>query len=314
MLTAVWRVDDVPSGNVAADARLLGRLVAAADSALGGAQAIVVDVIDLGTRTGRAPGIVLAALTVAARRGVAMIVLDRPNPITGEHAEGPAPDSLGGALDGVYGLPARHGMTIGEIARWFNESAKVGATLTVVPVRGWRRSLWPPARGMVAGKYGVATDEQLILLGAFAPLAATNLHVAPGPSKDEVRIGARWLDAPAIAKALKDRLMPGFEYTAGRDTFGARASLGTPMPSLRVSIVDRDRASGARALAAVLAQVHKAHGAALTLDVVAMDALVGSPTFRRGIISGDDSDAVIDRDLAAVIDFRRRTRAHLLYR
>lgn len=313
-VAAVWRVDDAPAGSIAVNPGLLPRLVAAADSALAGAQVIVVDVVDLGVRSGRAQGIVLAALSVAARRGLAVIVLDRPNPLTGEHAEGPAPDSLDGASDGVYGLPARHGMTIGEIARWFNESGSVGAALTVVPVRGWRRSHWPPQRGAVAGRNGVATTEQLILLGAFAPLAGTNLYVAPGASRTEVRIGARWLDAHAIANALKDRVMPGLEFSAGRNGFGAAAEQGNLMPSVRVSLVDRDRGSGARALAAVLAQIRKAHGADLKVADATLDALSGSPAFRRGIISGDDSDAVIDRDLAAVVDFRRRTRAHLLYR
>ena len=279
------------------------------------AEAIVVDVLDRGTRVGSAVWVVRAALHAAVRRGVPVIVLDRPNPLTGEHAEGPVADSMAGSSDALYGLPSRHGMTIGEVARWLNGKGTVGAALTVVPVRGWRRSEWPAGRGAASLRMAGAdvTAEALILAGAFAQFEASNMAIAPH-GKSGMRIGASWLDAERVADALGDRLMPGVRYTASRDRFTAKSGGSTALPSLRVEITDRDRASGWRAVAAVFATIRAAHADSLAVDGGMFDRIVGEPGFRAALAAGEDPDTVVDRALERVVDFRRRAAAFLLYR
>lgn len=204
-------------------------------------------------------------------------------------------------------------MTLGEMAKWFNEVGQIGASLTVVPVRGWRRLDWPSDRGLdVPRVEGAAlSPEQLVLVGSFAAAAATNLRIDVGPGKKAIRVGAPWLDARAAATALADRLIPAVEFSPGRDRFGANEAA---IPSIRIEINDRDRASGARIFAAVLATIRKAHPDSLVIDPPAMRRITGGHGVGEAILAGDDSDAIVDRGLANVIGFRRRIRSVLLYR
>jgi uncharacterized protein YbbC (DUF1343 family) len=288
-------------------------LPAALDTAGPQASTIVVDIVDHGIRSGSAPRALLEALRGAVRRKLPVIVLDRPNPLTGEHAGGPAADSLSASSDGVYGLPPRHGMTIGEMARWFNEVGSIGASLTVVPVRGWRRLDWPSDRGLDVPRLDGLTvsAEQVILLSSFAAAAATNLRVEVGPGRKVVRVGATWLNPRGVATALSDRLIPGVEFESGRDRFGGE---NVSIPCVRIELTDRDRASASRIFAAVLATIRKLHPDSLTIDPPAMRRITGGYGLGEAILAGDDSDAIVDRDLANVINFRRRIRTALLYR
>lgn len=322
VVTAVWSADSWPSvstsplgSGTAADSAQLARLSLMVDSVAQGAQALVVDLLDGGVRTSAAPWIMKAVLRCAARHSIPVVVLDRPNPLTGEHAEGPVADSIAGASDALYGLPARHGMTIGEIARWFNLAGGVGASLQVVPVRGWRRSRWPPDRGVTATRPDGQSlaAAQLAMLGALAPLAATNIALAAGPGRNSVRLGAPWLDANVVADRMSDRLMSGLTFRADRDSFVGPTGMVSSLPCVVVEVTDRDSASGLRTLVALVHVIRNVGADSLRI-AAAFDRLVGSPVVRQLLLAGEDPDAIADRQLAAVVDFRRRVRSVLLYR
>jgi len=272
------------------------------DTLRGPVALIVLDMVDDGWRRGPVPAFIVSALRVAAARRTPLIVLDRPNPLTGDHAEGPIPDSLAAASDGLYGLPARHGMTVGELARFFNDAGAIGADLTVVPVRGWRRSWWPGENGVAENPGGAdATPERLLVRGTLAPLQATNVNVVFGPSRAEASIAAPWLDAKRLATALADRLIVGVKFEDARGR-------------LRVVLTDRDRVSPWRVVGAILTALQRAHPHQFRFDEPRFDAAVGTPEFRAAVLRGDDADAIVDRDLGKVVDFARRTRGALLYR
>ncbi|MDQ8165706.1 MAG: DUF1343 domain-containing protein [Gemmatimonadota bacterium] len=275
---------------------------AALDTLRGPVALIVLDIVDDGWRRGPVPPFIVSALRVAAARRTPVIVLDRPNPLTGGHAEGPIPDSLAAASDALYGLPARHGMTVGELARFFNDAGAIGADLTVVPVRGWRRSWWPGENGVAENPGGAdATPERLLIRGTLAPLQATNVNVAFGPARAEASIAASWLDAKRLATALADRLIVGVKFEEARGR-------------VKVAITDRDRASSWRTVGAVLAALQRVHPDQFRFDAEQFDASVGTPGFRMAVLRGDDADAIVDRDLGKVVDFARRARGALLYR
>ncbi|MBI1808789.1 MAG: DUF1343 domain-containing protein [Gemmatimonadetes bacterium] len=124
-----------------------------ADSLLAGVDALVVDLQDSGTRTWTYVGAMLYSMRAAARLHLPVLVLDRPDPITGSRIEGPMLDrALADANDpapghrgkahALYAVPLRHGMTMGEMALMFNDRLALGADLTVVPAKGWRRAMW----------------------------------------------------------------------------------------------------------------------------------------------------------------------------
>ncbi len=272
------------------------------DTLRGPVALMVLDIVDDGWRRGPVPAIVVTALRVAAARRTPIIVLDRPNPLTGDHAEGPIPDSLAAASDGLYGLPARHGMTVGELARFFNEAGAIGADLTVVPVRGWRRSWWPGENGVAEHPGGAdTTPERLLIRGTLAPLQATNVSVEFGPSRAEASFAAPWFDARRLAAALADRLIVGVKFEEARGR-------------VRVVLTDRDRVSPWRVVGAILTTLQRAHADQLRFDAQRFDSAVGTPEFRTAVLRGDDADAIVDRDLGKVVDFARRARGALLYR
>jgi hypothetical protein len=255
---------------------------------------IVVDFIDHGSRSGTAPRALLSTLRVAARRSVPVFVLDRPNPITGEHLEGPVLDSASAASDGVYGLPQRHGMTVGEMAQYFNAVGKIGATLSVVPVRGWRRTEWPTDRGLSAAGW---RDEWGMLQSAFALCAATDLKCDRDRDGMVVRSAAL---GQTLASTLNDRLMPGVEFDGKAGSLLAR-------------IENRDQATPSRILAAIFAELVRAK-VMFTIDLAKMAELTGSTAYADAILAGEDSDTIIDKQLPLLVDFRRRVREYLIYR
>ena len=129
------------------------------DSTLRGVDVLLVDLQDLGARPWTFPAAMVYALRSAARNGVPVLVLDRPNPITGTHVEGPIVDSAltNGEDDAparhaqptsIFPIPLRHGMTMGELARFYNDVLRIKATLTVIPAAGWRRSQWFDQTGL----------------------------------------------------------------------------------------------------------------------------------------------------------------------
>ncbi len=272
------------------------------DTLRGPVALMVVDIVDDGWRRGPAPAFLVSVLRAAAARRTPLIVLDRPNPLTGDHAEGPILDSLAAASDGLYGLPARHGMTVGELARYLNDAGRLGADLTVVPVRGWRRSWWPGENGVSKNAGGDAgASERLLIRGALAPLQATNLKVEFGPGRAEATIAAPWLDGRRLSAMLADRLMTGVKYEESRGR-------------IRVALTDRDRVSTWRVAGALLTAIQLAHPGDFRFDAPQFDALAGSAEFRTAVLRGDDADAIVDRDLGRLVDFARRARAALLYR
>ena len=206
-------------------------------------------------------------------------------------------------------------MTIGEVALWFNQTGAIGAALQVIPVRGWRRSDWVAEHGlpaMLPGGREIA-PAQLAMLGALAPLAASNLSYSVG-GRNSVRFGAPWLDAKVVANALADRLMAGVKFHAGRDEFSRPDGSMATFPSVTVEVTDRDQASGLRVLLASVAAVRSTHADSLRIDAVRFGQLVGSPALLGALTSGEDSDTLADREISAIVDFRRRVRSLLLYR
>jgi beta-N-acetylhexosaminidase len=286
-------------------------MIAGVDSVAHLSQVLVVDVPDPGMRTAAAPYVLLAALRAATRARVPVVVLDRPNPLGGDRVEGPTPAPDGGTPDAVYGFPARHGMTAGELAAWFNERAAIGAALEVVPVRGWRRAGDVARdRDAVTGVTGEpATRDQLALLAAFAPASATALHVMPGPGRAEIRVAAPWLDARAVADAVADRLIPGTRIRAASAEVDGRA-----MPALVIERRDRDAAPALRTMLAVLVEVRRRAPTQLAIRAQEFDRLAAGAGIREAIERGDDSDAAADRTLGPALDFRTATQRFRRYR
>lgn len=299
------------------------------DSLLRDLDALVFDLQDIGTRTWTYVGLMVYSMRAAARVGIPFVVLDRPNPLGGR-VDGPMleaslanPDDPASGKPGqafaLYPAPLRHGMTMGELARFFAGELEIPVQLTVVPAAGWRRAMWWDETGLpwIVPSPAMVSLTSALVYPALVAFERSNLSVGRGTALPFQRFGAPWLDAPRVARLLNERGLNGVRFEAER--FRPEAPTdgkfgGREIPGVRVIVEDRDRVQAGRLGASITWAVAQVHGDSLRLTARGFDLRFGSPTAREALLRGDDPDGVIDRMLPEVVEFQRRTREYLLYR
>jgi len=270
------------------------------------------------------------SMRAAARPHKPFIVLDRPNPISGYIIEGPVLDSgLANANDPAPGrpglayalwpIPLRHGMTMGELALYFNDVMAIHANLHVVPTLGWRRDVWFDLTGLpwVKPSPNMPSLQSAMLYPGLVPFEATNLSVGRGTPEAFQRVGAPWLNAAATVAILKDREIPGVRFFAETFTpvnptdgkYGGQA-----IPGIKIVVINRSALQAVRVGASLLWAINKTAGARLTIDNRAFDLRLGAPAVREALLRGEDPDVMIDREYKEAYAFRERTRQYLLYK
>ena len=310
---------------------LYGRqTVAPPDSILRSLDALVFDLQDIGTRTWTYVGAMIYSMRASARVRKPIIVLDRPNPITGYIIEGPVLDSSlanpndpepgrPGQAYALWPVPLRHGMTIGELALYFNDVLKIRADLHVVPVQGWRRDVWFDLTGLpwVKPSPNMPSLQSAMLYPGLVAFEATNLSVGRGTPEAFQRLGAPWLNAAATVAILREREIPGARFyvenfTPVNPTDGKYG--GQAIPGIKIVVYNRSNLQAARVGASLLWAIRKTAGDKLTIRNREFDLRFGSPPVREALLRGEDPDALIDREYKAAYAFRQSTRQYLIYR
>jgi uncharacterized protein YbbC (DUF1343 family) len=300
------------------------------DSTLRGLDALVFDLQDIGTRTWTYVGAMVYAMRAAKRNGVTFIVLDRPNPITGDAVQGPMLDRAianpndptrerPGRAYALYPAPLRHGMTMGEMARWFNDELGIGVALHVIPASGWRRSLWFDETGLpwVKPSPNMPSLTSALLYPSLVAFEGSNLSVGRGTPEAFQRLGAPWLRNTEVVKLLEELEMSGVRFEAERFTPenpGDNKFGGQRIPGIRIHVTDRDRVQSGRLGAALLWAIAKANRDSLRLRDETFDLRFGHARAREALMRGDDPDTVIDREVADVMAWREKMRQYLIYR
>jgi uncharacterized protein YbbC (DUF1343 family) len=301
---------------------LYGKTVLAPpDSLLADLDFLVFDLQDVGTRTWTYVGTLIKAMAASSRAHVGVIVLDRPNPLTGTRVQGAMLDSAIADTSIPYALfpmPLRHGLTMGELARFYNDTLALHATLHVIPARGWRRDLWwdethlPWARPSP----NLPSPESELVYPALVPFEATNLSVGRGTPKAFQQIGAPWLDAPGAVRQLMGLGLPGVrfratEFTPDHPTDGKYG--GRRVSAIAIEVTDRDRIDVGRVGAALLWAIARENRDSLKIDSLGFDRRFGSPGLRASLLRGMDPDAVLDQAIPSDVAFERRARRFWLY-
>ena len=173
---------------------------------------LIVDLVDVGCRYWTYPYTMAHAMKAAAQANIPVIVLDRPNPITGTRTEGNLPDPAVARKinDRPVQIPIRTGLTLGELARLFNEDLKLGCSLTVIPCRGWRREQWLDETGLpyVLPSPNTPTLDTLTVYPGTCLIEGTTLSEGRGTTKPFELIGAPGIPARRLADALNERQLP----------------------------------------------------------------------------------------------------------
>jgi len=304
--------------------------IAPPDSLLTDIDALVFDLQDIGTRTWTYVGSMIYAMRQSARRHLPLIVLDRPNPITGTHVDGPMLDT---ALSNpeehtaqrsakpyaLYPFPLRHGMTMGEMALFYNRVLGINAPLHVVPMAGWKRSMWLDETGIpwVRPSPNLPTLTTALVYPSLVAFEGSNVSVGRGTGDAFDRFGAPWMDAARVASELTSRHLPGVRFVV--DSFTPRAPgdqkyADRHIPGIRIDITNRDAVRSGRLGAAILWALHRVNGDSLKITARTFDERFGSTAVRQAIIGGEDPDRALERQQAAVERFLAGASRYRLYR
>lgn len=300
------------------------------DSLLQDVDALVVDLQDIGTRTWTYVGVVLYTMQAGERRGIPVLVLDRPNPLSGAFTEGALLDSAlanaqyptgtnrtnGFAL---YPMPLRHGLTMGELARLLHAKLQMGTRLTVIPMRNWRRGMWFDDTDLpwVRPSPNMPNLTSALFYPALVPFEASNVSVGRGTDQPFQRIGAPWLRADSVVRLLEDLTLTGVRFRAERftpDKPGDGKYAGRAIPGIRLELTDRERLQPARVGAAILWALSRVHADSLKLTIPGFDLRMGSARVREALQAGGDPDALLDRLLPQIVGFEKDARRFHLYR
>ncbi|HXE79501.1 MAG TPA: exo-beta-N-acetylmuramidase NamZ domain-containing protein [Vicinamibacterales bacterium] len=184
------------------------------DEMLAGIDTIVIDLQDIGARFYTYMTTMAYMLEAAATKHLRVVVLDRPNPITGYLIEGPIQEEAAKGFTGYFPMPIRHGLTMGELARLFNEENRIGTDLIVVPMRGWSRERWYDETGLMwtNPSPNLRNMHQAVLYPGIGALEFSNISVGRGTDAPFEQIGAPWIDGRRLAAHLNARGLPGIRF------------------------------------------------------------------------------------------------------
>lgn len=221
--------------------------------------ALVFDIQDIGTRFYTYISTLGYVMEEAAQARIPVYVLDRPNPINGVDVEGPLADADKLSFTAYHTIPVRHGMTVGELARLFNEERKIGCELHVIEMHGWRRAMWFDQTNLtwVNPSPNMRSLTEATLYPGIGLLETTNLSVGRGTDTPFEVIGAPWLDGQRLAAYLNERNIPGVRFVPVRFTPRASVFKGEECGGINIIITDRRRFRPVRTGIEIAVALHK---------------------------------------------------------
>ena len=291
---------------------------------LDGVDVLVVDLQDVGTRIYTYIYTLANCLRAARRHNIPVIVCDRPNPINGDDIEGATLEPAYESFVGQFAIPMRHGLTIGEAARLFNEHFGLNAALDVVPMEGWTRSMFFDETGLpwVLPSPNIPTLETAVVYPGAVLFEGTDLSEGRGTTRPFEFIGAPWIDGERFADEMNARQIPGAWFRAAffEPTFHKQAKLSCG--GCQIHVTDRKALPSMRVAVEMLDEFRReAPSAKLWRDPPyeyehikpPIDILYGSDRLRTGIDAGEPPASIMKdwpRDEEA---FRKLRKRFLLY-
>jgi uncharacterized protein YbbC (DUF1343 family) len=289
---------------------------------------IVFDIQEVGARFYEHINILGFVMEAAAEQDIEVVVLDRPNPITGVKQDGFVTDESLRFRFGSYApVPVIHGMTMGELARFYNGEkllrGGVTAKLQVIPMQRWNRATWYDQTGLTWRKPSpnLLTVQSLLAYVGTCLFEAVNVSEGRGTDHPFEYIGAPWLDHEQAATLLNGLGMRGVVFEpvlfmpAQKPYHGRPPELaGERVRGIHLRVTDRDAFEPYRAGVAMLWAVHRLHPDRLIWNDAVMDRLTATPRLKTMILEGKRPDEIFASWRAEVEAFRSRSAPYLLYR
>ncbi|MGH9163176.1 MAG: exo-beta-N-acetylmuramidase NamZ family protein [Vicinamibacteraceae bacterium] len=277
--------------------------------------ALVYDLQEVGGRTWTYVSTMALSMQAAAKKKIPFVVLDRPNPIGGEIVEGALLDPRFKSFVGMYPIPARHGMTVGELATLFNEKHGIGADLIVVRAANWRRSRWFDETGLpwVNPSPNLRSLAALESYPGSVYFEGTNLTEGRGTESPFEQIGASWLNAPNVVDVMNEMRLPGIRFVATtmRVARSAAKFPGQTISAIRFVITDRHAYRPVSTSLLLIDEIRRQHPRDFAWRP-SIDRLTGSDRVRHDIEAGRLPSLLEDWDREAA-EFLENRKPFLLY-
>lgn len=253
---------------------------------------LVFDLQDVGARFSSYESTLGYFLDAAAKAKKPIVVLDRPNPITGAYVQGPLSDAGQESYVNYYPLPVRHGMTIGELAKLFNEEKHIDADLTVVPMRGWLRGDWFDSTGVtwVNPAPGIHSLDQATLYPAVALIEGTSVSVGRGTDMPFQLVGSPYLTAKELSSYLNGRNIPGVRFVPVSFTPTSGPFIRRECFGVNIIVTNREELDAPELGLELAAALHKL--SPLGYDLSHMNQLLANKAVFAALQAGQDPNRI----------------------
>jgi uncharacterized protein YbbC (DUF1343 family) len=274
---------------------------------------LVYDIQDAGVRFYTYETTLGYFLEAAAKAGKPIVVLDRPNPINGAYVQGPMSDPGQENFTDYYPVPVRHGMTIGELAKFYNTERHINANLTVVPMQGWLRGDWFDSTGQVwvNPSPNLRSLEAAILYPGVALIEGTNVSVGRGTDAPFEVLGAPWIDAKELAGYLNGRYVTGVRFVPITFIPSTGPSARQLCEGVHIVITDREEVDAAELGIEIAAALHKL--SPLGFDMPGMKRLLANQAVYSALDAGQDPHRIADDWRDALDQFMQVRTKYLIY-
>jgi uncharacterized protein YbbC (DUF1343 family) len=280
---------------------------------LKGVDALVFDIQDIGARFYTYITTMAYCMEEASKAHIAFYVLDRPNPIGGMRVEGPILDPDKTSFVGYMPLPVRHGMTVGEIARYFNAENKIGADLHVVPMKGWSRSyyFWDTGQIWANPSPNMRNMMEAILYPGICLLEATNVSVGRGTDRPFEILGAPWIDPRRLAAEMNAAKVPGIRAVPLFFTPSADRYQGTKCGGVSLTITNVEELNSVLLGLSLVSILHKLYPGEFEMGKV-LD-LLGNMEAMQMLREGKSPSDVLRAGSARMRQFLAKRQKALIY-
>ncbi|OHB64706.1 MAG: hypothetical protein A2Y77_03790 [Planctomycetes bacterium RBG_13_62_9] len=280
---------------------------------------LVFDIQDVGARFYTYVSTMALAMEAAAENGKPFVVLDRPNPLNGEQVEGEVLDPSFASFVGLYPIPVRHGMTVGELARMINGegwlTGGVRADLAVVSMTSWYRRLWYDQTGLsfIRPSPNIPDLDTAAIYPGLCLLEGTNVSEGRGTPIPFRQFGAPWMNAESVCCSLNALRLPGawFETTSFVPTSSKYKD--QLCHGVRLLLGDKKRLDPFRTGVEIVNQICRIHPDQFQWNVEHFDRLCGTDAIRKAIVAQASLDELRERWRAECDAFRQARTEYLLY-
>lgn len=282
---------------------------------------LVFDIQDVGARFYTYIYTMAYAMEAAKENNIPFIVLDRPNPLGGTKVEGPVLDSKYSSFVGMYPIALQHGMTVGELAKFFNKEFNIGANLTVIQMKGWKRNMYydeTPLQWVLPSPNMPTLNTALVYPGA-ALIEGTNVSEGRGTTKPFELIGAPFIDGEELAQRLNELRLPGVMFRSAYFIPTTSKFSGKLSGGIQIHITNRKAYQSVLTGVAIVKTIHDlypdqfAFRAENSNGISFFDQLIGNGWVRKAINNGTPLKDIEKQWQSDLKKFEKKRKKYLLY-